>query len=554
MIPFDHLTEKLEEIRNHAFYQPYLAELRQAFSEHQGTPIPALDYGSFKQFWISGSRKEYESTYFQRRKRLSQAFLLCLLYDEKAYREELCEILWAICGEISWALPAHLARTSAAGYRDYLDLFAAETGQSLAEILYFCEDKLPADLCELIRSELSARIFDAYESRTHFWETLVSNWPGVCAGSIGMAYLYAAPERFDRVKDRIKGDLDNFLKSYGEDGSNTEGIVYWRYGFWIYLNFADLLYRFTDGKEDMRHSEKLDKIAAFLPKMGLRRNTVISFSDGARSYAYTDIGLYSYLRRCYGVTVTTEKPETIHIAATSKSSWLLRNFLWSDPADFTGAEKTDEAMQYLEDAEWYIARRKQYAFAAKAGNNCEGHNHNDVGSFILATDEGQILADLGAMEYTAKSFSSERYTILSNSSLGHSVPILDGKEQLAGGDRRGTVLRVTDDEFSMELQGAYPEGAPQVVRTFRLLPQGITLTDEYPGLAGHTAVERFISVIEPAAQEDAVTIGSVRLCSRTAPQITKKTLKNPRAEDEPVWLIDYPVTEGRFVLTAEVEA
>ena len=30
------------------------------------------------------------------------------------------------------------------------------------------------------------------------------------------------------------------MKSYGDDGSNTEGITYWQYGFWMYLNFADM--------------------------------------------------------------------------------------------------------------------------------------------------------------------------------------------------------------------------------------------------------------------------------------------------------------------------
>jgi hypothetical protein len=89
-------------------------------------------------------------------------------------------------------------------------------------------------------------------------------------------------------------------------------------------------------------------------------------------------------------------------------------------------------MEYLPDAQWYMVRKPNYSFAAKGGHNEEGHNHNDVGNFVLATDNGQMIADMGAMEYTAKCFSSERYTLLQNSSRGHSVPIIDGKEQGSG--------------------------------------------------------------------------------------------------------------------------
>lgn len=34
-------------------------------------------------------------------------------------------------------------------------------------------------------------------------------------------------------------------------------------------------------------------------------------------------------------------------------------------------------------AGWYIKRTSNYEFAAKAGDNKESHNHNDIGVFLL---------------------------------------------------------------------------------------------------------------------------------------------------------------------------
>ena len=81
-------------------------------------------------------------------------------------------------------------------------------------------------------------------------------------------------------------------------------------------------------------------------------------------------------------------------------------------------------------------------FAAKCGHNGEEHNHNDIGSFILADDSGQLLVDLGCMEYTKENFGTQtRYTLLQNSSLGHSVPIIGGHPQKEGKEFFGKGLR-----------------------------------------------------------------------------------------------------------------
>ena len=550
---FDNLEQKLEIIKKEAFYQPYIAELKEAYEINKGADT-TLDYQSFMSFFTTGSRKEYEDKYYARRRKFGQALMLYLLYEEQEYMDALCEIIWDICGEISWAFPAHLADVSVANYRTHIDLFAAETAHSLAEADYLLGERLPNRIRELIRHEVKERTFDAYESRPYFWEKLISNWPGVCGCSIGMAYLCLAPERFERVQDRLMDVLEHFLKSYGDDGSQTEGIAYWQYGFWMYLNFADMLWRYSEGKIDLRHGEKIDKIATFLQKIVMRGNTTISFADGSRSYLFNHIGLLGYLTKNYkGVSIQVETPEKIDIAECQKSTWLVRDFLWAEPSSFSPDNELVIGMEYMEEAQWYMVKKKNYSFAAKGGHNNEGHNHNDVGNFILATDEGQMLADTGMMEYTATCFSDKRYTLLQNSSFGHSVPIIDGMEQSCGEKSKANVVHVSDDKFVLELQEAYATDISKIVRTYDMRECGITITDEYETIEGHEIMERFVSIVQPRMEGRYARIGDVVLYTGVLPEITKEVLRNHQCIDEEVWLIDYKVTDKTFVMKIEVE-
>ena len=550
---FDNLEQKLEQIRTDDFYRPYVEELKTAYEADKDADT-VLDYQSFLYYYTTGSRREYECKYFARRRKLGQALMLCLLYEKQEYLDAVCENIWGICSEITWALPAHLADVAVENYRTHIDLFAAETAHSLAEADYLIGDRLPTRIRELIRHEVRERVFDAYESRPYFWEKLISNWPGVCGSSIGMAYMYLAPERFESVKGRIMDVLNCFLKSYGDDGSNTEGINYWQYGFWMYLNFADMLYRYSEGKTELRHGEKIEKIARFLQKIVMRKNITISFSDGSRNYAFNHIGLYGYLTKNYeGVVIQATAPEKIGIAQCSKSTWLIRDFLWSEEDCFSPDNELKTGMEYMETAEWYMVKSKKYSFAAKGGHNNEGHNHNDVGNFILATDQGQMIADLGAMEYTAACFDGRRrYTLLQNSSLGHSVPIVDGMAQGCGQKYHANVVSVSNTEFVLELQEAYETDISKITRTFKMYDFGISMTDYYEELVGHEVTERFVSVVRPVIDGAYVQIGNVALHTKTLPEIRKEILRNHACIEEEVWLIDYKVTDQTFEIWIKI--
>ena len=550
---FSGLEQKLEQIKKDDFYKPYLEELKEMY-EADKDKHELIDCDSFMKFFITGSRLEYETIHSTRRRQLTENLMLYLLYKEQKYIDGLCEVIWQICNQVTWVCPAHLRDVEVKDYRTHIDLYAAETAHSLAEIDYLVGDALPERIRALIRCEIEERIFDAFESRPYFWEKLETNWPGVCAGSVAETYMYLAPERFEKVKDRIFAAMDSFMKSYGDDGSNTEGTSYWQYGFWHYLNFADMLYHYSDGQIDIRHGEKVDKMAKFPQKTVMRGNIIASFSDCFRTYDFENIGLFCYLAKNYeGFEIFKPVTQKFGAGGYTKPVCILRNFLWSDPDCYKSEPELELGMEYMEDAQWYVVRKKDYSFAAKGGHNDEGHNHNDVGNFIFATDAGQMIADMGAMEYTAKCFSRERYTLLQNSSRGHSVPIVDGKEQSCGKRAHANVVEVSDNKFVLELQEAYDTDISKITRTFELLERGVVLTDAYEPIEGHQVTERFISLIEPKVEGDLVRIGDVVLKADSSVSISVDSVRDKKANDVPVWLMDYEVKGSTFTLSVELD-
>jgi hypothetical protein len=112
--------------------------------------------------------------------------------------------------------------------------------------------------------------------------------------------------------------------------------------------------------------------------------------------------------------------------------------------------------------------------AVKAGHNAEQHNHNDVGSFVIALDGRPLLIDVGVGVYTRQTFGPDRYQIWSMQSSWHNVPEVDGVAQQAGRSFAAADVRAAlspdSAELTMDLAAAYPADAGIATwrRAFRL--------------------------------------------------------------------------------------
>ena len=196
-----------------------------------------------------------------------------------------------------------------------------------------------------------------------------------------------------------------------------------------------------------------------------------------------------------------------------------------------------------------IINEASYSLAVKAGDNDEPHNHNDVGSFILSTNEGQILCDLGAGTYTRQYFRPEtRYSIFCNSSLSHNVPIVNGQTQLPGSEYRGTLTH-TDNVISIDFAAAY--GQPDFAKLTRRLEYSadkIILIDSFaPDYESLT--ERFVSFFKPEIKVDHVRIAGITLFYDPAyavPSIKEEIhpLHGFKGEVAPVYCVDFELKPG----------
>ncbi|WP_411349018.1 hypothetical protein [Paenibacillus sp. WLX2291] len=457
--------------------------------------IPELTYTLFAIFAEKGSRLEYENVYFERRCRLNTYALLTLLEPEQSgYMERLNDMLWAICDEYTWCLPAHVAADHhPAEIAQQIDLFAAETCFALAEIMLLLGERLPRLLRERITYEVERRIFQPFLSeRSYHWQNARHNWAAVCAGSIGAAALLLLDdtERLADILVKTQHSMECYLDGFGEDGACLEGVGYWNYGFGFFVYYADLLRKRSDGELDWFQNKKVASIATFQQTCFLDGSLVANFSDSL-PHVHVHMGLSHYLAEQYAAVQLPPQ----HLRATYSedhcSRWApaLRNLLWTMEAPVV--QDWQDGSYYLQDASWLISRHHggdhRYGFAAKGGHNDEPHNHNDLGQFIWCVDGEVYLADLGSGEYTAAYFGEGRYAYDCNGSQGHSVPMIHGQLQCAGSAYRAEVLHAQigaeRDEWTVELNGAYDIPQLQSLTRSLIWHKGaqpyVKLTDSY---------------------------------------------------------------------------
>lgn len=454
-----------------------IAEMRAEGRRLADRPIPVLTQELYDLFETTGNRLAYEGLYFERRRRLTTFALLHLLEPEDAgYLERLGDIIEAILDEKTWCLPAHMKGQAA---DRHIDLFAAETGFALSEIVTLSGERLPDSLREAALAHIDRRLFVPYLTHgPYHWETADHNWASVCAGSIASAALLTEPIAARRALICAKAiaTMNHYLSGFGSDGGCLEGPGYWNYGFGYYVFFADLLKRATGGRADLLADDRVAAIAQFQQKAYLSGNRPANFSD-AVPYVSVHIGLSDYLAARYDAV----EPAPLRLRAAfaddhcSRFAPALRNLIWLRAAMPRG-EDWQPGSWYMPDAQWLIARwtgsEGSFGFAAKGGTNDEPHNHIDVGHFILlAGDDPAFAADLGSGEYTAQYFGADRYGYDCTGAQGHSLPIIDGCRQLPGAERSAVVLEAsigeTEDRFVLELAGTYEvEGLASFRRAF----------------------------------------------------------------------------------------
>lgn len=519
-----------------AFLKNYKKEIMDTADQLRNRPMREETEELFALFETTGNRLQYEDVYFERRKYLATFGLACYLEHRPEDLKKMEEVLRGICAERCWALPAHVDRKQDPNWKHTVDLFASETAQCVSEIITFLENDLSEEIKNMVRQNVEERVFRPfYESEVPYknWEHGKSNWNAVCAGSIGSASIYLMkddPVRLEACLKRICAALQYFLGSFADDGACMEGLGYFTYGMTYFVGFADQLYQYTNGKIDLLESEKCKKMAEFQQKCYFSKGRTLSFSDGNSRDRFR-MGLTAYLAmRFSNVSIPNmERAGGFHQDSCYRFMGNYRDIIWTEKylemlesgkmEDKNGVVEAGQVV--LPMAQWSICNAENgNGCALKGGDNDEPHNHNDVGNFLFIKGEELLLTDLGAGEYTRQYFRAEtRYKHFGNSSLGHCVPVINGKAQMPGkefaadlfeGDGNGTAI--------VSFSGAYEKGAiASIVRkTFFDLKNGsLTVEDTFEPSENTVSIEeRIISEYKPEIKGNEVIIKGEKECCR----------------------------------------
>ncbi|MCD8068219.1 MAG: heparinase II/III-family protein [Lachnospiraceae bacterium] len=472
------------------FLKEYRGAIRESAAWLMSEEMPALRREDFDLYEQKGNRLIYESAYFPRRKFLAVLGMEAILEKEETGTVDstvlfkLWDVIQNICCVDTWAVPAHENRRGKPNWGETVDLFAAETAQTLSELLDRLKDFLPEKLKDRMEAEISRRVLGPYyfsEVPYAGWEVGNSNWTAVCAGSIGSAVIHLSkagwrlPKPLPECLDRVCAALPYYFQGFTDDGACMEGLQYYTYGMIYFGNFAWELKELT-GENLFQRPD----IAAFPAKCFFPDGVSLSFSDGSSSdtfrvglqalqaMEYGDVefpameraaGLHS--DTCYRFAglkldwfateeyVQREEERTGKRDASGEKAHLNAETLM---ADCTALKKDDMKTEpdyrfhILPSAQWCVGYAKNgTGFACKGGHNGESHNHNDIGHLIYEAEGVLFLTDLGAGEYDRDYFSQNRYRAICNHSFGHSVPILNGQ-----GQREGAAYRCTSFSAAVE--------------------------------------------------------------------------------------------------------
>jgi len=497
-----------------------------------GRPWPVPLASAAARLHDDGDREGWESVLYERQRRLSRAAVAAaVLADDPVrgprYLAEVLDGVWLFCEQSSWCWPAHDDAFRVHGSvlpvvtSPYLDLGAGEVVSLLAWVDQLIGDRLEArypGIRSRVRHETRVRIFEPFtERRDWHWLGLdgdVHNWNPWIHGNVLVAALRLlddpaeADERAAIVALALEG-IDRYVSVLPEDGAIDEGYAYWWNGACRALEALDIVRHATGGVLDASGITALRETVAFPHRMHLGGDWYLNLADGQARvsaaqpwHALHRAALAAGDRDAAAHAASHREPGSPAAIEHPGFGRLLRGI--TDQAWIAAAQESSPYPRdvWLPSTEVLLARSqggtaRGLAVAAKGGHNGEHHNHNDVGSFIVASDGVPVVVDAGRPTYTLQTFGPDRYDIWTMQSGWHNVPVIDGREQPAGAEfaASGVEVSIADDTgFAAELSGAYP-GVSSWRRSVRLERAAgrVIVSDAWtPGTSAHRTEVRLL--------------------------------------------------------------
>lgn len=511
-------------------------------------------------FVRSGDRERHGKLSYGKRNALTDLILAESVENKGRFVEAIMNGVWSICEESYWGVPAHI-RGLPDVENPVVDLFSAETAAILGMADYFVGEKLDK-ISKLLRKriyyETNKRIFEPMltKSDNYSWMSKtksVNNWnPWIMSNWISATLLLEKDEK--RRAEMIYGTMlgtDLYLNGLGEDGGCDEGPSYWFAAGASVFDCLELLGNATKNQINIYEEPLIKKMASYVYKTHISGHYFVNFADADPKLRPDGLMLYRF-----GNALKDEK-------MIQMGQWAFKNFTSASMGgnyhrprrieNYLSIKQVQkEFAPYLPvndawfgDIQVLTARASNGFFmATHGGHNAESHNHNDVGDFMLYANGEPVIIDAGRGNYTARTFSAQRYELWFTQSQYHNLPIINGLGQIAGREFEASNVKSTISEkeatLNLDIANAYDKNAGIITwnRTVKLnrTKNTLELTDDYA-----------LSQKPSSLQQVFMTI-----CAIDNSVAGKITLKTPKGQvinlqyDPKVWEVstDLPSTEG----------
>jgi len=458
--------------------------------------IPFLPASLYAEFCVNGNRSHFEDAYFSRRRHLFGACIEECIHNDGRLIEKIGDLMWAICEETTWVIPAHTHQAPNNNNQDeilvdvrdghkYIDLFSAETASVLSWCVYLMRSRF-ADrpmIIDRVEYEIRQRVLDVFLARPEMhWTGLIqdrrlNNWTPWIYSNILATMLLNSKEQFEResIALLVSKGLDKFLDSYPADGGCDEGPGYFNCAGASVLDTLELFDLATNGAVDIYNKPLIQAMSGYIMYAHIAGNYYINFADAAcRTRPDCSLLLRSARRmgfaslECFAQgELQSGRSYPPYFIEYNTIFRRLRNLTTFDRSELTEQNNVMPISHYFNGIQVAFARENSDCsglyVACKGGHNDESHNHNDIGSYIMKANGAPVIVDVGPEPYRKETFSDQRYSIWVNQSRYHSTAVIGGHDQQAGRDFAAKDARFTDDmrraTFSCDISGAYGEDA-----------------------------------------------------------------------------------------------
>ena len=511
-------------------------EMRQSYIQYGerylGKSWTALPWTVFAENKINGNRVNYEAACFEKRRQLAAIVMAEIMEGKGRFINDIINGVGSFCEETWWGIPAHYNKRIPLSGNQEVDLFNAETASLVVWTRYMLEkpfNQFSPDLCQRIDQEIERRILIPALKKDYWWKTAGMNWnPWICSNWLACVLICEKDEaRKAEAIRQIKAATHAFIDAYPEDGGCDEGPGYWDRAaasmfeilrlFTVYgLQFTD---DYTNGLEGLasksarpagalsseRTVNKIKNMAAYAYKTYIGNDYCICFADAHENKAVQQVNivypfglwLSDQTMREFGAYLGRQKevltnPATLYDKSGNFPTLGRELFFLRHIRDFIAEQPREPLLKniWLPDLQIMTSRRGYLYVAMKGGTNGESHNHNDVGSFVIyapqessphASRLSPLFIDPAVGEYTAKTFSNDRYSIWTMQSQYHNLPQINGIDQKDGKEYAAKVVSHKDGQLTLDIAGAYPAEAAvkSWKRTVIAMKSGVSVTEDY---------------------------------------------------------------------------